>query len=185
MQSGFDKIGLRGLLLVVAAPVALWALIWAGATSYCGWMERRLATRQSLLAIVPGMEAGCRDARQALNAFRRGAPGDPGGTGELGRWLREVGKSHGVDPNGLTIAKDGDADPRVPALHATFHAQQQLARLVEFLGAVQSGPRLVSFASIRLHNTGPDEPDRFAMDVNMRAHVVAFLSSDPPAERRP
>ena len=180
MRSGFDRVGRGGLVLILLMPVAAYLLIRGGVAAYCDRMENRLTSRRCLLAGVPDMEAACREARLTLDLFRRGAPGEPGTTDEFGRWLRETGKRHGVEVQGLVIGKESGANPHAPALRATFHADQHLGRLVPFLHGLQDDPRLVSFDTLRLRTSEPPVAGHYSMDVALQANVVSALESTAP-----
>ena len=179
MRSGFDRIGYGGLILTILVPGALYLLIRYGTAAYCVREEDRLTSRRNLLAGVPAMETAGREARQTLAGFRRGAPGDPGGTEELGRWLRDVGKHQGVEPRELAISKDPGADPLVPSLRATFHADAHIGRLLLFLHELQDDPRLVSFEALHLRRAD-HPPGHYSAQMLLQAHAVAVSAAAGP-----
>jgi hypothetical protein len=179
MRAGFERVTYGGLLLLLLAPLSVYLLMRGGAAAYANRQENHLTTRRNLLAGVPDMEASGREARRTLDLFRRGVPGETGGTDEFGRWLRDAGRRQGVEVQGLVIGKEGGADAHVPSLRATFRAEQHIGRLIAFLHDLQDDPRVVSFDALRLRQSEPPAAGRFSVDVALQAHIVPAPDAKP------
>jgi hypothetical protein len=179
MRSGFDRIGYGGLLLLILTPVALYALARSGAAAYCAREEGRQANRRCLLAGMPATEAANAEAHRALALFRHGAPGEAGSTEGAGRWLRDKGKSCGVETIGLLLGKNA-ADPTVTVLRASFRVEDHIGRLLPFFHGIQADARLVSFESLRLRRS--DRGSGFYVaDVVLSMHVLTPKSTGKPS----